>query len=182
MALPGSRDFDAVDSGPLPAATVNNIQDAIVGRAHGSIDKLVDIHISRSQNVTLSLNQEFYLFSGIAGSDRTRFVLPLRPGDRLLEWAAFIQDDAGPPIDRMEVGIFEADPATGWALTLIGALQISDGLGGDQKLGQDITGTPHVVLADKPVDLRFRPDPAGGLAPGNTMRIYPVMYLRWDHP
>ncbi len=182
MPLPGSRDFDAVDSGPLPASTVNNIQDAIVGRGHGSIDRLVDLHVSRSQGVTLSLNQEFYSFSGVEGTDRIRFVLPLRPGDRLLEWAAFIRDDNGPPIDRMEVGIFEADPATAWAVTLIGALQISDGTGANQKLGEDLLGTPHVVLADKPIDLRFRPDPLGGLGAGNAMAIFPVIYLRWDHP
>ena len=30
MALPTSRDFDAVDGGPLPHTTVNNIQDSIV--------------------------------------------------------------------------------------------------------------------------------------------------------
>lgn len=30
MPLPGSRDFDAVDAGPLPHTTVNNLQDAIV--------------------------------------------------------------------------------------------------------------------------------------------------------
>lgn len=37
MALPTSRDFDAVDAGPLPHTTVNNLQDAIVNARHGII-------------------------------------------------------------------------------------------------------------------------------------------------
>ncbi len=30
MALPASRDFDAVDAGPMPHTTVNNLQDGVV--------------------------------------------------------------------------------------------------------------------------------------------------------
>lgn len=181
MALPGSRDFDAVDSGPLPSTTVNNIQDAIIGRGHGSIDQLVDINSDRSQNLTIDSGEQWYEFAGVEATDQVRFVLPLRPGDRLLEWAVFIRDDAGAPIDRMQCQILQAVPLTGWTLTTIGATQISDGSGTDQKIGE-VLGVPHVVLADKPVDMRLSADPAGALSPGNTMRIYPVYFLRWDHP
>ena len=37
MTLPTSRDFNAIDGGPLAASTINNIQDSIVNGAHGSI-------------------------------------------------------------------------------------------------------------------------------------------------
>jgi hypothetical protein len=37
MPLPLSRDFDAVDAGPLPHTTVNALQDAIVAGGHGPI-------------------------------------------------------------------------------------------------------------------------------------------------
>lgn len=182
MALPGSRDINAVDSGPLPASTVNNIQDAIVGRGHGSIDQLVDLNALRQNGMTVNAGTSFavYEFVGIAVTDVIRFVLPLRAGDRLLEWAVWVRDAVG-PVDRMEAGINEVDPLTGWTFTPIGTLQISAGTAADQKIGE-VLGAPHVVLADKPVDLRVRPDPAGGLGAGNTMRLYAAMYLRWDHP
>lgn len=182
MALPGSRDLDAVDSGPLPAATVNNIQDAIIGRAHGAIDQLIDLNAVRQNGMTLGAGQTFYEFVGIEATDLIRFVLPLRPGDRLLEWAAFGRDDAGAPIDRLRAQIFTRNPFAGWAGVQIGTDQITDGLGGDQKWGEDLSAGPHIVLTDRPIDLFIDPDPAGALSAGNTMRIYPVMYLRWDHP
>lgn len=182
MPLPGSRDFDAVDSGPLPAATVNSIQDSIIGRAHGAIDQLIPLDAVRQSGMTLGAGQTFYEFVGVAATDLIRAVFPLRPGDRLLEWAAFGRDDAGPPIDRLRAQIFTRNPFAGWAGVQIGADQITDGLGGDQKWGEDLSVTPHVVLADRPISLVIDPDPAGGLGAGNTMRIYPVLYLRWDHP
>jgi hypothetical protein len=37
MTLPLSRDYDAVDAGPLTHTTVNNLQDAIVEKHHGLI-------------------------------------------------------------------------------------------------------------------------------------------------
>lgn len=180
MALPGSRDFDAVDSGPLPSATVNNIQDAIIGRGHGSIDQFVDMNAVRQQGMTIDSGEEWYEFVGVEISDQIRFVLPLRPGDRLIEWAVYIRDDPG-PIDRIQAQILQAVPLTGWTLTTIGGAQISDGSGTDQKIGE-VLGAPHVVLVDKPVDMRISSDPAGALSAGNTMRIYPVFLMRWDHP
>ena len=39
--LPGSRDYDAVDAGPLPHTTVNNLQDGIVGAKHGELVKFI---------------------------------------------------------------------------------------------------------------------------------------------
>ncbi len=181
MALPGSRDLNAVDSGPLPAATVNNIQDAIVGRGHGDIDMLVALNPVRQDGMTLSPAQAFYQFVGVEGTNQLRCLLPLRPGDRLLEWAVFVRDDTA-PIDRVAAAIFEADPSAVWALTVIGVQQTSDGTGTDQKIGEDLSGTPHIVLADKPIDIRIFPDPTGALSAGNTLSIYPAMYLRWDHP
>ena len=180
MALPVSRDFDAVDSGPLPASTVNNIQDGIVGSGHGSIDQFVDMNAVRQQGVTFDAGQFWYEFAGVEVTDRIRFVLPLRPGDRLLEWAVYIRDEAG-PVDRIQARIFEAEPLAGWAVTDIGAAQISSGAGTDQKIGE-VLGAPHVVLADKPVDMAVSADPTGALSAGNTMRVYPVVLLRWDHP
>lgn len=181
MPLPLSRDFDAVDSGPLPATTLNNIQDAIIGAAHGSIDKLVELPGFRSQGVSLNPGQNFFQFVGVGASDTLRFVFPLRPGDRLIEWAAFGRDDAGPPVDRLRAQIFVRNPLAGWTGVQIGSDQITDGSGADQKWGE-VLAVPHVVLADRPIGMLIDPDPTGGLAAGNTMNIYPVIYLRWDHP
>ncbi|HEU01856.1 hypothetical protein LCGC14_0605630 [marine sediment metagenome] len=179
--LPGSRDFTAVDSGPLPAATVNNIQDEIIGRGHGSIDGLFPIDAVRTINMTFGALDFHYEFAGVESTDRIWFTVPLRPGDRLLEWAVFVRDDLGPPVDRMAVTIREADPLAGWSQAVIGSQQISDGSGTDQKIGE-VLGAPHVVLADKPVDVSVIADPAGALNAGNILRLYPVIYLRWDHP
>ncbi len=182
MPLPGSRDFDAVDSGPLPASTVNNIQDAIIGRAHGDIDMLVELPGFRNSGVTLSPGgSNFFEFVGVAGADLIKFLFPLRPGDRLLEWAMFGRDDAGPPIDRLRAEIFTRDPLAGWVSVPIGSQQLTDGSGTDQKIGE-VLGAPQVVIADIPIAMLIQPDPVGGLGAGNTMRIYPVIYMRWDHP
>ncbi len=37
MALPFSRDFDAVDAGPLPFTTVNALQDGEINKRHGNV-------------------------------------------------------------------------------------------------------------------------------------------------
>lgn len=38
MSLPFSRDYNAVDTGPLPHTTVNALQDAVVNGSHGLIE------------------------------------------------------------------------------------------------------------------------------------------------
>lgn len=37
MTLPASRDFTASSATPLPSATVNALQDAVVGKKHGAV-------------------------------------------------------------------------------------------------------------------------------------------------
>lgn len=186
MSLPGSRDFDAVDGGPLPAATVNNIQDTIVAHSHGAIEKWFDLNASRQSGMTLGPDVFWYEFDALDATDRIRMVLPLRPGDRLLEWTIYIRDEDA-PVDRIEAQIHETDdlPPEQWLpITLIGAAQISSGAGplDIQAIGEDITLTPHVVLGNRAVEVQIKPDPTGALSAGNTLLVMPTIKLRWDHP
>ena len=144
---------------------------------------MFDLPEDRSSGVTLDpAVQRWYEFDNLAVPDQIRFVLPLRPGDRLLEWRVFLRDDAGPPIDRLQAQIGEVDPSAGWAFSLIGLIAVSDGSGTDQSIGDDLRAAPHVVLAERPVDMVIDPDASGALAAANTLRIYPFVRIWWDHP
>lgn len=180
MSLPGSRDFDAVDSGPLPAATVNNIQDAIIAHSHGEIDRMFGLNAARFQGIApeaVSGNQEFWHLDSNAG-DKGRWILELRPGDRLLEWQVFVQDVAAPPfVDRVNSAIFAYSAVDG-TRAAIGGPQTSDGLGGNQTLGEDLRPAGHVVAPNFPVELQIEAVEANG----QVTRIYPVIRLFWDHP
>lgn len=180
MPLPGSRDFDAVDSGPLPAATVNNLQDAIIGRAHGEIDQMVGLNAARFQGVapeTASGNQEFWELANNT-DDKGRWILPFRPGDRVREWRIYVQDFNPPPsLDRIVATLYAYNANDGTRAP-IGISQITDGTGTDQTLGEDLRAGPHVVVADFPIEIEILTVEANS----NPTRIYPVARLWWDHP
>lgn len=176
--LPGSRDIDAVDSGPLPAATVNNIQDAIISRAHGEIDQMVGLNAGRFQGVAPeTANEAWWELDNNAG-DKGRWILPFRPGDRVLEWQIYVQDFNPPPsLDRVNSTLYAYNANDG-TRAAIGSPQTSDGTGTDQTLGEDLRAGPHVVVADFPIEIQIEATEANG----NPTRIYPVIRLWWDHP
>ncbi len=84
MSLPESRDYDAVDAGPLPHTTVNNIQDSIIGAKHGLITKNVPMHEGTILN-GFTLSQAVGFLSGGAANEQVSFPIDLPVGSRITQ-------------------------------------------------------------------------------------------------
>lgn len=96
MPLPTSRDFDAVDAGPLPHTTVNNIQDTIIAleaarianrsRAVSLGSRLLYDPNTANPPVIFSTHVEFQ--ANVARSGIFPFELAI--GERLNSWTAIV--------------------------------------------------------------------------------------------
>ena len=181
MSLPASRDFDAVDAGPLPAATVNAIQDAIVGNSHGVVSKIFHMAGVRQNAMTLDATfQSDFEFNPPVATSRVRFLLPLRTGDRLIEWQLFVNDELGAPIDRFTAQITDQLPFSAGS-GVVGSAQDSDGTGGDQELGE-VLGAPFLIVDRHQIEGIIFPKTADPQDAGSLLTIFPYIYVKWDHP
>ena len=95
MALPSSRDFDAVDAGPLPAATVNNLQDAVVGGKHGEKTLLLAGSMLSDGSGANPIDWVDGIVLGhTSGTSIANAPIPLCAGDRIKTIKVYIDDGA----------------------------------------------------------------------------------------
>ena len=120
MALPTSRDFDAVDAGPLPHATVNNIQDAIVSHEaelRAQYQMTLSIYDGQPDDETQGI---YNVPNGthIATNVGLRFKwnIPLLEGDRILSLKVFFDGAAGDVVKN--INLYKRTGAVG-AATLV---------------------------------------------------------------
>ena len=89
MPLPLSRDYDAIDSGPLPHTTVNNVQDAIVALSADKVhhclaaDRLVVDNGSAAQPQISGGN---VVINSVTMTSFGLLRLDLKKGERLKSW------------------------------------------------------------------------------------------------
>ena len=184
MSLPLSRDFDAVDAGPLPHTTTNAIQDAIVGGTHGSITKHIEITgATRAQSAwALDSSTGWWELAATLANDELAFTLPLGIGDRLTALSYYCRDVApGASGDGLRGSIIVRDPLLDWAIDSTPETNIDSALDGTSQKVSVTLGTPHTVVADKPLELDLFVNPAGDLAGGN-IQLYPLLALTFDRP
>lgn len=94
MPLPLTRDYDAVDTGPLPHTTVNTIQDAIVGRKHGEIKKNLSFakHMVIDDDETnAEKDGPFVRILSSRGNFQIWMPIELENGQRLQKWAFVLE-------------------------------------------------------------------------------------------
>lgn len=181
MPLPLSRDYDAADTGPLPAPTVNNLQDGLVGKKHGQIVRAYDM-VGDRRHAGWTVHASFQYYLCVALSGRVwRHVYPLAPGDRLVSAAYYCKDIApGANGDGLQFQINYVGhiPTVGWTggVTDTGYSAKS---GSAQKVTITLA-TPQVVAAGYCIECIIAPDPAGDLAGGN-IELYPLFELAFDH-
>lgn len=182
MSLPSSRDFDAVDGGPLPAATVNNLQDAIVIAKHGDIVDLVAHEGGqRTADVVIETGNYYFWIMPANATARMRIPLRMRAGDRIKEFAVYVRDIApGSAGDGFAIRLGESNPSAGGTFTAKSSTVQSARSGADQAVGE-VLAAPYTVLDNRPVQIDIIPDGAGDLGGGN-MRIYPYVRVVYDRP
>lgn len=154
MALPGSRDYDAIDGGPLPATTVNNIQDAIVALEAARIAILgartiqMSAAFGNTRGLALSVlayqSNDYWIIdpTGLNGPGLPIFV-PI--GARLIDWGVTVRCFNG--ADAVGARLFQTD-GTNVGTAGIGAEQTTSLLV-DTLLGLTIAGGPLVVPAGR---------------------------------
>jgi hypothetical protein len=169
MTLPTSRDFTAVDSGPLPATSVNNIQDGIVDHGHGDIVKQIG-GISGDSNDAGATRAGTYIYAQMTASgDKWYMELNMRVGDRIKSVSAFIRDAATTITARVRDVDMDAGSQTTPGTTS------SSGGAADEEVVVTMAGAGHVVVAHHRIALEITNDGA------NTVRVYGAE-VTYDHP
>lgn len=183
MSLPLSRDFDAVDAGPLPHTTVNAIQDAIVQGQHGRIVRVLSFGDLRvHSDYTLDVANSAYWEVPATALRRWRVILPLAVGERVHK-VSFWQRDIAPGVNGDGLhGFLLSRTLPAFTGTTPIDDQDSDRSGTDQKTTIDITGAPKTVIANEVIELHVLPSSTTSDLGGGTLRLYPVIELDTDAP
>lgn len=191
MAIPLTRDYDAVDAGPLNASVVNNLQDAIVLHKHGRIRRNFPLHGgTRSSQWTLeALNFRFYEITADQTSEFLMQIIPLSEGARIQTISAYVRSapiGGGTFGDGINLAADSIDVLGGsYTETQIGPAGGVDSAhdGNDEKLQIDVTGAPVTLALDEPAQIRISVDQTSAdNAVGNVLRCYSFYEVDYDRP
>jgi hypothetical protein len=144
MALPGSRDFDAVDAGPLPHTTVNALQDGTVDHEARLLAAEPDLATAQSDIIQNAADIAANIYDpvwvvcpwtdveGVSGgpianhlrtwtTDNSYYIMFLRthavPGMRILEWEIDCNLTAGNNGDKLTATLGRHLPTQGGPVT-----------------------------------------------------------------
>lgn len=169
MALPSSRNTTYGADSPVKSADLNALQDAVVGRKHGSISRFVAALLSHTTGWTLNEGPPSYVIPG-AAVDAHYQRLPLIVGDRLQSikvrhWSG----GAG----SKTFGIYKVSAAGVWSL-LDAAWETTFDPADGSIQHQNLDGPDYTLLADESLWTYFVTSHASD-------RIYGFIPT-WDHP